>query len=43
MIFGGSLDESQWRYRSREAAEAGHAAALALVRASVDSSGSPHG
>ena len=33
MIFGGSLDGSQWRYTDRCAAEAGHKQAIASVKA----------
>jgi hypothetical protein len=33
MIFGGSLDQDQWRYSSRAAAEAGHLDAVELARA----------
>lgn len=33
MVFGGPLDEFQWRYSSREAALAGHARAVAKVEA----------
>lgn len=31
MIFGGEHDEEQWRYSTREEAEAGHKAACALA------------
>lgn len=31
MIFGGEHDQDQWRYSTREEAEAGHAAAVALA------------
>lgn len=36
MIFGGKLDQEQWRYSTREEAEAGHAAALALAKIGTD-------
>jgi hypothetical protein len=32
MIFGGPLDQTQWRWPSEEAALAGHDQAVALVR-----------
>ena len=31
MIFGGDHDQDQWRYSTREEAERGHAAAVALA------------
>jgi hypothetical protein len=39
MIFGGSMDEYQWRYTSRAAAEAGHAEAVTAVRSELDLEG----
>lgn len=33
MVFGGALDEYQWRYSSREAALAGHERVVAKVKA----------
>ena len=35
MIFGGPLDEEQWRYSTENSAIAGHAAAVALAKAAV--------
>ena len=32
MIFGGPLDEEQWRYHTKDEALAGHAAALVAAR-----------
>jgi hypothetical protein len=35
MIFGGPLDQSQWRYSSWDDAEAGHNAAVRKARAAI--------
>jgi hypothetical protein len=37
MIFGGPLDQEQWRYASREEAVAGHATAVELAHGAVQS------
>ena len=39
MIFGGPHDGDMWRYDSREAALAGHAAAVELAKAAYGSTG----
>lgn len=36
MIFGGELDGEQWRYATKEEAEKGHAAAVALVKTEAE-------
>ena len=35
MVFGGPLDQAQWRYSTWEEAEAGHAEAVAMAKAVV--------
>lgn len=39
MIFGGPFDESQWRYTTKAAAEAGHQAIVAAVESGADLNG----
>ena len=39
MVFGGPVDQHQWRYTSRGDAEAGHAEAVAWVRTACDVEG----
>jgi hypothetical protein len=36
IIFGGPLDEHQWRYASYDDAQTGHAAAVRRARAAID-------